>query len=77
MACITKRYNKNGWRYVIDFYDNQGKRRRQTLKEGRTKTDAKKALRDIEDKLDRGTYLPDKKIPTFKEVAKNWIEYNY
>jgi integrase len=75
MACITKRYNKNGWRYVIDFYDNQGKRRRQTLKEGRTKTDAKKALRGIEDKLDRGIYLHDKKIPTFKEVAQDWLEY--
>jgi len=71
MACIAKRRN----RWVIDFYDNQGKRRRQTLEKGRTKTDAKKALRDIEDKLDRGIYLPDKKIPTFKEVAQDWLEY--
>ncbi|MBU1162599.1 MAG: hypothetical protein KKA75_00385 [Proteobacteria bacterium] len=33
MACITKRRN----RYILDFYDSQGKRQRQTLREGTTK----------------------------------------
>ena len=71
MACISKRRN----RWVIDFYDNQGKRRWKTLPKGATKTKAKEAMRDIEDQLSRGIYLPDKRIPLFKEVAKDWIEY--
>jgi len=71
MACIAKRRN----RYVIDFYDNQGKRRWKTLPKGTTKAKAREAMREIEDQLARGIYLPDKKIPLFSEVAKDWIEY--
>ncbi len=71
MACIAKRRN----RYVIDFYDNQGKRRWKTLPKGATKAKAREAMRDIEDQLARGIYLPDKKIPIFSEVAKDWLEY--
>ena len=43
MACISKRRD----RYVIDFYDNTGKRRWKTLPKGARKKDANKALRDI------------------------------
>jgi len=71
MACISKRRD----RYVIDYYDNQGKRRRKTLKKGTTKKAAKEKLRDIEDRLSKGTYIPDTKIPTFAKVAKDWLEY--
>jgi integrase len=71
MACISKRRN----RWVIDFYDNQGKRRWKTLPKGTTKAKAKEAMRDIEDQLSRGIYPPDKKIPIFSEVAKDWLEY--
>jgi len=71
MACIAKRRN----RYIIDFYDNQGKRQRETLKKGTTKKRAKEILRDIEDQLSKGTYISEKKIPTFAEVAEDWLEY--
>jgi integrase len=71
MACITKRRD----RYVINFYDNQGKRRRKTLKKSTTKKAAKEKLRNIEDRLSKGIYIPDKKIPTFGEVAMDWLEY--
>ena len=71
MACITKRND----RYVMDFYDNQGKRQRQTLKKGTTKKAARDKLREIEDQLAKGTYIPDKKIPLFSDVAKDWLEY--
>ena len=71
MACITKRRG----RYVIDYYDNQGKRKRKTLKKGTTKTESKDILRDIEDRLSRGTYIPESKIPTFAEVASDWLKY--
>jgi integrase len=70
MACIAKRRG----RYVIDFYDAYGKRRWITMPKGATKKRAREKLREIEDQLRRGIYLPDKKIPTFKRVAKDWIE---
>ena len=71
MACITK---KRG-RMIIDFYDQNGRRRLKTLPEGTTKTKARKALREIEDYVDRGTYLPREGIPTFEKVAGSWLEY--
>ncbi|MCK5509006.1 MAG: site-specific integrase [Desulfobacterales bacterium] len=71
MACIAKRHD----RYVIDFYDNQNIRKRKTLPHGTTKARAKEILRDIEDKLAKGFYMPDKKIPLFSELAKDWLEF--
>jgi len=71
MACIAKRRG----RYVIDYYDNQGKRQRKTLKKGSTKKKAKEILRDIEDQLSKGLYIPDSKIPIFSKAAKDWLEY--
>ena len=70
MACIAKRRG----RYVIDFYDNYGKRRWKTLPEGTTKTDAKKILREIEDKIDKGIYIPQKNLPFFSELADVWLK---
>lgn len=32
-------------------------------------------MREIEDQVARGIYLPDKKIPLFSKVAKDWLEY--
>jgi len=71
MACITKKRGK----LAIDFYDQHGKRRLKTLKEGTTKAQAKKVLREIEDMIERGTYLPREGIPTFEKVAGSWLEY--
>lgn len=61
MACIAKRRG----RYVIDFNDNQGKRNRQTLKKVTTKKKAKEKLREIEDQLAKGLYIPEMKLPLF------------
>jgi integrase len=71
MACIAKRHG----RYVIDFYDNHGKRRWHTMPEGCTKKKATEKLREIEDQVGRGIYLPAKEIPTFGKVAKDWLGY--
>ena len=71
MACISKRRS----RWVIDFYDTRGKRRWITMPKGTTKTKAHEKLREVEDQLKRGIYIPDRRIPTFKEVAEDWIEY--
>jgi integrase len=45
------------------------------MPKGTTKKKAVKKLREVEDQLRRGIYLPDKKIPNFKQVAKDWIEH--
>jgi integrase len=45
------------------------------MPKGTTKKKATEKLREIEDQLRRGIYLPDKKIPNFKQVAKDWIEH--
>jgi integrase len=70
MACIVKRRD----RWVIDFYDNTGKRRWITMPKGSTKKKATERLREIEDQLARGVYLPAKKVPLFKTVAHDWLE---
>ena len=71
MACIAKRRG----RYVIDYYDNRGKRRWQTLRKGTTLKQAKDELRNIENQLARGIYIPTKEVLTFNKLASNWLEY--
>ena len=71
MACIAKRRGQ----YVIDFYDTNGKRRWITMPKGTTKKKTKDKLREIEDQLRRGIYIPEKRIPLFKKVAEDWLEY--
>jgi len=71
MAKVAKRRG----RYVLDFYDSQGKRQRQTLKAGTTLKRAKDKLREIEDQVSVGIWLPEVKIPLFKDVAKDWLEH--
>ena len=70
MAKVAKRRG----RYVLDYYDNQGKRVRETLPDGTTLKKAKDRLRDIEESLAKGNYIPTKKIPSFKETAAEWIK---
>lgn len=69
MATIARRRG----RYVLDFYDCQGRRQRQTCKEGTTLKKAKEALRQIEDQVTRRVYVGENKVPTFPEVAAAWL----
>lgn len=71
MATIAKRRG----RYVLDFYDCQGRRQRQTMKNGSTLKQAKQALRLIEEQVARGIYVGESRIPTFKQVAEMWLEH--
>ena len=71
MATIAKRRG----RYVLDYYDNKGKRRWQTLPKGTTLKAAKRELREVEEKLDKGVFIPIRKVPTFKQVAGDWAKY--
>ena len=71
MAKVAKRRG----RYVLDYYDNQGERIRKTLKKGTTLKKAKEKLREIEDQLSKGIYIPETEIPTFSQVAKKWLKH--
>ena len=70
MAKVTKRRD----RYVLDYYDNEFKRIRKTCAKGTTLKKAKEKLREIEDQLAKGLYIPDEKIPIFSKVAKEWLQ---
>ncbi len=70
MAKVAKRRG----RYVLDFYDHQGKRRWQTLPEGTTLKDAKAKLPEIEVSVGRGVYIPPKHVSTLKTIAGDWLE---
>lgn len=71
MAKVAKRRG----RYIIDFYDHTGKRRWKTLPKGTTKKQANEELRNIEDQVRRSVYLPDRRIPKFSQVAKDYLEF--
>ena len=71
MACITKR----GGRYVIDCYDQTGKRYRKTMPEGTTKKAARERLGEIEKSINRGVFIHDKKVPIFSELTRQWLEH--
>ena len=71
MACVTK---KKG-RWIVDFYDLEGKRRAKFLPKGATKNQAKKLLREIEDQLEKGIFLPTHKTPTFWDVSQQWLKH--
>jgi integrase len=71
MACITKRRG----RYVIDCYDQHGKRYRKTLPAGTTKEAARKELAEIEKRIDRCTFIHEKKTPLFSQVAQDWLKH--
>ena len=71
MACITKRRD----RWVIDFYDQYGKRRWKTMPEGTTKKKARDELRAIEEMVDKRIYMPLKAVPLFSAVGKDWLKY--
>jgi integrase len=71
MACITKRRG----RYVIDCYDQNGKRYRKTMKAKATKDDARKELREIEAKIERRTFIHEKKAPLFSEIKADWLKH--
>jgi integrase len=70
MATIAKRRG----RYVLDFYDQEGKRRWQTLPAGTTFKDAKAKLREVEVSVGRGVYIPPKEVPKFQEVGRDWLK---
>ena len=70
MATVSKRRD----RYVLDYYDHEGKRKWKTMPKGTTLKKAKAKLREIEDQLAKGNYIPTENIPTFDQLAKDWLK---
>jgi integrase len=69
MACV--RYRRGRW--IIDFYDQDGKRRWHTMPKGSTKKDANIKKGTLEKKVQQGAFTPPKDLPLFVEVADNWL----
>jgi len=63
-AYIAKVAKRRG-RYILDYYDHQGKRHRKTLNKDTTLKKPKEKLREIEDQLSKGLYVPETEIPIF------------
>ena len=72
---IRKRQYKNGARYMLDFYDQNGIRRRETLPEGTTQKAAKDILRKYEEQSCKGIYIPESVNRPFEQVADDWLQY--
>ena len=69
MACV--RYRRGRW--VIDFYDQDGKRRWHTMPKGSTRKEANEKCGELEKKIRQGTYTPVKALPSFATVADSWL----
>ena len=66
MACIAKRRG----RWIVDFYDQYGRRR---IESYHTQASAKDALTKRLHEVRYGTYRASSEIPTLEEVAKGWL----
>lgn len=66
MACVRKRRGK----WVLDFRDQEGNRRWETF---RTRQEADDALSARLKQLRTGSYVPPREVPTFEEIAKDWL----
>lgn len=75
MAIRKRQYADGSFRYMIDFYDQSGIRRRETLPAGTTLKAAKELLRKYEDQAGKGVYVPDAEQRLFENVATEWLEY--
>ena len=66
MACVRKRRG----RWVADFRDRSGKRHWQTYD---TRKEADDALADVRRDLRDGVYCDPATLPTFEQVARDWL----
>ncbi len=69
MACV--RYRRNRW--VIDFYDQEGKRKWHTMPKGGTRREANEKCGEIEKQVRQESYMSVKDLPRFSEVADTWL----
>jgi integrase len=73
MAKVVKRQTNDGHRWVLDFFDQEGKRQRITMRKGKTRADAERELAAKLDEVDNATFVSKKAVPLFSKVAKDWL----
>ena len=66
---------KRRGRYVLDYYDHLGRRRRKALPPGTKKAEAEETLRTIQDQLAKGYYRPEREMPYFESLAYIWLAF--
>ena len=66
------RWREDIKKYVIDFYDNLGKRHVETI--GTNKHAAEDKLLEKMNQVRKGTYVPQSQGTTFKEFAEGWFK---
>lgn len=69
MACV--RFRRGRW--IIDFYDQDGKRRWHTMPRGSTRNDANIKKGELEKDVKGKTYIAPKRLPLFSIVADDWL----
>ena len=69
MACVTRRRD----RWVLDYYDQKGKRHCLFMPKGVSKRKANEKLGEIEKKVRQGTWVSVKELPYFNEFADTWL----
>jgi integrase len=74
MAKVVKRQTDDGHRWVLDFFDQEGRRQRITMRKGKTRSDAEKELAAKLDEVDNATFVSKKAVPLFSKVTADWLE---
>lgn len=69
----TCNFNEKRQRWIIRYYDHNGKRGWETMPKGTSARDARKRKREIEDSIERKTFRRPTQIPLFQEVADKWL----
>ncbi len=67
-------FRKRG-KWWLDFYNQNGTRRRKSLSKGTTKAGAQKQSGKILTQVERGVFITAKEVTLFKDVARDWFEY--
>ena len=69
MATVSFRRN----RWVLDYFDQHGKRRWKTMPQGTTKKEAQQKLGEMIKLVQTGVHRSPKEIPLFEDVAASWL----
>jgi integrase len=69
MACVRRRRH----RWVLDYYDQRGKRHCQFMPKGTSKKKANEELGEIEKKVRHGVWVSVRDLPYFNEFADTWL----
>jgi integrase len=73
MACVRKRRVGKGYRWVLDYRDQQGRRHWETTKGNRK--EAERLLAERVRQISRGTYQAPTERVSFEDLAQAYLKY--